>query len=188
MGLEDAHRGFTRANSPEGNRLCATLAISRRWAVPRTRILVAEQPNDQDYGCILGEPAERMDKLTRAEFESRLHAIVEPQVLVRQVYVLTGAGVSSQLRRSKKGEPEMADARGGSIIGTSRSMSDIARSLEPMLDAAVVDETGLTGRFDYSALTKLRGEDAAIDWAHQLGLELTEAVQPIEMLVVRRTQ
>jgi hypothetical protein len=181
-------RRFTHWDSPEGIRLALISVIARSWDVPRSRVLFAEKIDVNPEGRNPVDFTRANDKLSLSEIQSLFHVVIEPQTLDRQVYVLTGAGVSSQLQRAKTNEPSMADALGGSIIGASRTMSDIARSLEPELEAAVVDETGLTGKFDYSALTKLRGEDAAIDWAHQLGLELTEAVRPIEMLVVRRTQ
>jgi uncharacterized protein (TIGR03435 family) len=67
-------------------------------------------------------------------------------------------------------------------------MKDIAGAFEGLLNIPVVDETGLKGTYNYSALTKLPAAEAPFDLAHQLGLELTEAERPIEMLVVRKVQ
>jgi uncharacterized protein (TIGR03435 family) len=52
----------------------------------------------------------------------------------------------------------------------------------------VIDETGMKGTYNYSASTKLAGTDAAFDIAHQLGLELTPASRPVDVLVVRKVQ
>ena len=181
-------RFFTRWDSPQGIHLSLISDIARSWAVPRSHVLFAEKVEENAEVRNPMDFAHGMDKHSHAEIESLFHVVIEPQMLDRQVYVLTGSGLSSQMQRSKTIEPEMSDALGGSIIGISRSMNDIARSFEPRLGSPVVDETGLIGKFDYSAYSKLEGRAAAIDWAHQLGLELTEATRPIEMLVVRGTQ
>ena len=67
-------------------------------------------------------------------------------------------------------------------------MQDIARAFEGLLKVPVVDGTGLERKFNYSASSKLSESGAAFDMAHQLGLELTEAERPIELLVVRKVQ
>jgi len=51
----------------------------------------------------------------------------------------------------------------------------------------VVEQTGLKGKYDYFAASKLHAE-AGFDMAHQLGLTLTKAEQPIEILVVASQQ
>ena len=67
-------------------------------------------------------------------------------------------------------------------------MQDIASAFEGLLNTPVVDGTGLKGKYNYSASSKLSESEAAFDLAHQLGLELKEAEKPIEMLVVRKIQ
>src|SRR5215471_9792814 len=73
-----------------------------------------------------------------------------------------------------------------SIIGTVQTMRDIAREFEGLLNTPVIDSTNLNGKYNYSALSKLSKPESAFDLAHQLGLKLTEATRPIEMLVVRQ--
>ncbi len=75
-----------------------------------------------------------------------------------------------------------------SIVGTAQTMQDIAHAFEGLLNVPVVDETGLKGKYNYSVLSKLSEPEAAFDFAHQLGLELTQAERQIEMLVVRKVQ
>jgi hypothetical protein len=181
-------RRVTFFNSPKAIPHCVARAISRRWAVPFTRVFLEQPTEARSYNCNLAEPVERLDKLTGAEFEAQLHVTIEPQVFLREVYVLTGAGLSSQIRRSLNNEPPVAESLGIGIIGIDQPIGGIVRELEFELEEPVIDETGLTGKVDYSAVYHSRGFRGALDLAHQLGLELTEAVRPIEMLVVRRTQ
>ena len=74
------------------------------------------------------------------------------------------------------------------IIGTAQAMQDIAGVFEGLLNTPVIDGTGLKGKYNYSVMSKLSESEGAFDMAHQLGLELTEAERPIEMLVVRKIQ
>jgi uncharacterized protein (TIGR03435 family) len=58
--------------------------------------------------------------------------------------------------------------------------------LEEGLGDPVIDQTGLTGRYDYFVSTKLQGQESAFDIARQLGLALQKTEQPIEMLTVHK--
>jgi uncharacterized protein (TIGR03435 family) len=75
-----------------------------------------------------------------------------------------------------------------SIVGRARTMQDIARAFEGLLNVPAVDGTGLKGKYNYSASSKLSEPDAAFDLAHQLGLKLTQAESQIETLAVRKVQ
>ncbi len=67
-------------------------------------------------------------------------------------------------------------------------MQDVARDLENQINVPVFDETGLKGTYNYSVASKLSALEAGIDFAHQLGLELTPAERSVEMLVVRKVE
>jgi len=71
-----------------------------------------------------------------------------------------------------------------SLIGTNQTMGDIARQFQDLLKTPVVDETGVEGKYNYSAFSTLPQPDVVFDFAHQLGLELTPAARPVEMLIV----
>jgi len=115
--------------------------------------------------------------------------VVEKEERTERVYMLTPLQKRSpKLQPAINGEKWMCGGGQGSIIGTAQAMPDIARAFEGLLNAPVIDGTGLKGKYNYSALSKLSESEAAFDLAHQLGLALTEAERPIEMLVVRKIQ
>jgi uncharacterized protein (TIGR03435 family) len=93
---------------------------------------------------------------------------------------------ASQLHPAKADDDCMSGVGQGSIIGTARTMHEIARAFEGLLNTPVVDETGLQGKYNYSASSSMRQPEAALEMARQLGLELLPADRPIEMLVVRK--
>src|SRR5262249_34908140 len=103
-----------------------------------------------------------------------------------QVLVLTSHGGSSQIRSAD--EAGLLAIRSGSFIGLGQSTAKIAEALENELRVPVLDETGLNGYFDFSAYSSRQGREAALEWVHQLGLELIEANRPIELLVVRKSR
>jgi uncharacterized protein (TIGR03435 family) len=85
---------------------------------------------------------------------------------------------SSHLQAAQADEPEMTGFGEGSMIGAGRAKRDIAESLQDLLGIPVVDETGLRGKYDYSATSRLTDPDAALDLARQLGFDLKPAEKP----------
>ena len=89
-----------------------------------------------------------------------------------------------------------------SILGDTRTMADLARELSriPLVGTAVLDRTGLTGRFDFelsffpgaaaaAVLPRADGQPslfAALD--EQLGLRLQRTRGPVRVLVVDRVE
>jgi uncharacterized protein (TIGR03435 family) len=74
----------------------------------------------------------------------------------------------------------------GSLIGTAQFLQDIANALEGLLGAPVIDETGLTGKYNYSVSSKMPQPEAVFDFADKLGLKLASAERPIEILMIRK--
>lgn len=83
---------------------------------------------------------------------------------MQRIYVLTARGnPSPQLRPAAGSDEWMTGGGPGTMIGTARTMQEIAESLEGQIQAPVVDETGLKGKYNYSASSKLSGLEAGLD-------------------------
>ena len=78
------------------------------------------------------------------------------------------------------------------MVGGGRSIAQIARVLGGFVGGSVVDQTGLTGTFDFTLhwamgnATPAGGDGPSLFTAiqEQLGLKLVSRVMPIEVLVV----
>jgi uncharacterized protein (TIGR03435 family) len=162
------------------------------WNTPMARIAFPEKLAEGSYDVsahIPGVDRELLLQRVREAVELQFGLRVEREERIERVYMLTALGnPSRQLQPAISGEKWMCGGGQGSIIGTAQAMQDIASAFEGLLNTPVVDGTGLKGKYNYSASSKLSESEAAFDLAHQLGLELTEAERPIEMLVVRKVQ
>jgi uncharacterized protein (TIGR03435 family) len=76
----------------------------------------------------------------------------------------------------------------GSISVFGSTIEDFFKELERGLDRKVVDETHLTGRYDFNVVRGDRTRDEFFDMLReQLGLALTPERRDVPMLVVRST-
>ncbi|MGD1091959.1 MAG: TIGR03435 family protein [Bryobacteraceae bacterium] len=162
------------------------------WSMPIARIVFPEKLPEGNFDVTAHIPVDNHELLTqilREAVEKQFGLRVDREQRTQRVYMLSVPGNPSSKLQPAIGEERVMSGGGqGSIIGTAQTMEDIARALEGLLNVPVVDETGLKGKYNYSALTKLPAAEAPFDLAHQLGLELTEAERPIQMLVVRKVQ
>jgi len=153
------------------------LIIADLWDTPFARIVFPDNLDNASYDVSAYVPVENREvvlDLVRQALETKFGLHIEKNVQDQRVYVLTaGPTISAQIQASREGEDIMTGA-------------DIALSLEGVLDAPVIDKTGWTGRYNYTASSSVSGSEAAFEIARQLGFELTAASQPIEMLVVRK--
>jgi uncharacterized protein (TIGR03435 family) len=112
------------------------------------------------------------------------------------VYILTRGSSKLQLHEPK--DPE-ADARtavtmkqggivDGEAFGQNISMQALAESLSRSLHLPVLDQTGITGRYDFHLdPTDPENHDyaaAVFDAMHRLGLELKKGKGPVDTLVI----
>ena len=114
---------------------------------------------------------------------------VKPRVTLALVMARAGGEPGPQLRRSPRTDCEaVPNARPcggraipGRISATSVTSSDLAALVASTLDYAVVDRTGLTGRFDVRLTwtpSGPRGSSLIIDMEQQLGLKLVPIDTP----------
>jgi uncharacterized protein (TIGR03435 family) len=115
------------------------------------------------------------------------------------VYAITVAKGGSKLEKSKS-DPDALSDQSGHGVGTAQymkftndSMTEFARFLQLMLDGPVVDQTGLSGRYDFTllwtpdAMRDVSTENAPVFVTaiqEQLGLKLVAMHTTADVLVV----
>jgi uncharacterized protein (TIGR03435 family) len=82
---------------------------------------------------------------------------------------------------------ELAQLTGMAAMGS--SMDDLRRALEDGLHRPVVDETGLTGRYDFQVRGEARTTEKFLNMLRdQVGLQVAPGQRSLEMTVVRRRE
>jgi len=165
--------------------------ISDVWETAPTRIVFPENLDDGSYDLSAYIPESNGDvlmRLVRDAVERYFGLSVQKETRTKRVYLLTAVRPSDQLRVAGAGEDPMAGARTQSLIGVARSLRDMADCFEAPLDVPVMDQTGLSGKYDYSVTSELQPPDSVFEMAGQLGLKLTEAERPVEVVVVRKVR
>lgn len=114
------------------------------------------------------------------------------------VYALTVAKSGPKLKSSDPNEPEGIGGGPGNLGATNATMADIAQLLgHGFLDRPVVDQTGLTGRFDLRLRwtpdeVTTQNADAPPDFLtaiqEQLGLKLAAVKAPVDVMVIDRVE
>ncbi len=162
------------------------------WDTPTARTSYPENLDQRNYDVTARLPFADRDllrRLVRKAFETKFGLGIAREVLMQRVYLLTAdPAPSPEMQPAREDDIEMSGLGQASLIGMAQAMQDVARALEGLLNVPVIDETGLKGRYNYSVSSKLSEAEAVFDFAHQLGLELTPAERPIEVLVVRKTR
>ena len=104
-----------------------------------------------------------------------------------EVYELTVK--ESKLEETVSTGGSSASSGPGRMSAVSTSIGGLARSLEGQLKKPVLDETGLTNRYDLQLKWKQEGREVMPEVLieavrSQLGLELTPAKRPVEVVVL----
>ncbi len=160
------------------------------WDVPMYRISLPDNLDAGNYDVIAHIPIADRDLLRKTvqdAIERRFGLQIEKETRIGRVYLQTaGETLPPQLQPAGPGDKWTGGGGQGSIIGTAHTMREIAGMLQDLLGAPVLDETGVQGKYNYSVSSELPLPDAAFEYARQLGLRLTPADRPIEMLIVRK--
>ena len=110
------------------------------------------------------------------------------------VFRLTVKNASADGLRPSESQNGSSESNAGQFSCVNQPLSCLTSMLENQLNVPIIDETGLTGRYDIDLIWDQTGftqqtpdalKQALLD---QLGLELTTARQPIEMLVVQQSR
>jgi uncharacterized protein (TIGR03435 family) len=149
------------------------------WATP------AGQPH---YDVALAAPdltATRRLELLRRGLEETFQLKVHKESRETDVYVLSRRpGMEPKLRPATSGASS-SWGKTGDITAVSRTVPNIQSLAEQALGKTVVNETGLTGRFDFELKWDTAKPQSLIEAVrNQLGLELSSSRRPLEYLVV----
>ncbi len=146
---------------------------------------VVAQPNSEgeEMGALLQQAIKSAFRLT-ARKESKQVDVLLLRVKDPQAQ---GLVISATPGGSSRSGP-------GIIEGINLSIASLASNLEGKLETVVIDETGLTNRYDISLKleeasgTKPNREGLVKALREQLGLELLPERRPVEMLVVEKVK
>ena len=94
-----------------------------------------------------------------------------------------GSGIHPSSVECKIGVPCGTQTINGVMTGVARTMTDLARSLYRFAERRVIDQTGLTGRFDFE-MKWMEGESVFTAIQEQLGLKLEAQRAPVDVVVV----
>jgi uncharacterized protein (TIGR03435 family) len=165
--------------------------VSEAYGVPEKRIeapVWASQAGQGRYDIALAAPA-----LTQAKRQELLQRVLSDTFQIKvhkesremDVYVLQRrAGMEPKLRPAASGASS-SWGKDGDVKAASVPLTRIAVLAEQALNRMTLDETGLTGRFDYELRWDASNPRTLVEAVRtQLGLELVPARRPIEYLVL----
>jgi uncharacterized protein (TIGR03435 family) len=169
------------------------LAKAQDWVNAENYDIVAEPDGEGDPS--IKQWQSMVKKLMTDRFQLKFHFDKREQT----VYLLTVVKTGSKLNRSQS-DPSTSGGMGfgppGHFGATNATMSDIAAALgQGALNRPVVDQTGLTGRFDLRLMwtpdesqSTTESADAPPDLftaiQEQLGLKLVSTKAPVDVLVI----
>ena len=164
---------------------------------PEQMVLPANLPKGQ-FDMLLTVPKNSRE-LLRAEIKKQYGIVAHPETRDTDVIVLKVVNTNAPgIKISAGGGPNIWENRGSlKLIGykiTDPSGFDIAHVIGSFYNQPVIDETGLTDKFDVDAKwngnlrgTALQKEIERV-MREQFGLEVVKDKQPVEMLVVEKTK
>jgi uncharacterized protein (TIGR03435 family) len=134
---------------------------------------------------------EQIPAMLRTLLAQRLQLKVHRESGVLPAYALVVASGGLKIRPSTAGQQPHASAGSGYLEAQATTLADFALSLGGSADRPVVDETGVTGRFDLTLDWAVDGEHETaalpslrVALEEKLGLKLKPCNRPIDMLII----
>lgn len=138
-----------------------------------------------------GDPeGDRGRPMLRSLLEDRFELKVHQEVRQRSVFVLTVSKGGHKLRGAGGGDSFLGRRGQGPITGRNASMAGLAATLSTLMGRKVLDETRLTGIYDFNLdFAPPDAVDSPLPslvtaLQEQLGLGLESTTAPVEVLVV----
>jgi uncharacterized protein (TIGR03435 family) len=194
-------RQFTMANRTVEGMLMFAYGMHKKEIVGAPGWIATERWDVQGVPDVPGGPSLKQAQiLTRKLLAERFGLKVHRETKELAVYAVTVAKGGEKMARSA-GDPngtpdENENSNGGQITMrmTNMSMGEFAPDLGYFLDRPAVDQTGLTGRYDFQLKWTADDSRAPTDGSaapglftaiqQQIGLKLEPVKAPVEVLVV----
>jgi uncharacterized protein (TIGR03435 family) len=169
--------------------------IARIYKVTPSRVVMPSSPDAKqryDFALATAGPEDdaAIDHRIEQAIRARFQIAIAREKRAEDVYVMTapqGPLPAMKVRpapspgRISSGVTITAD----SISADNAAIGDVSQMLEQHLQRTLLDETGLTGRFEFEITGIARGDDAFRNALRdRLGLDLTPARREIEMIIV----
>ncbi len=166
--------------------------LQNAYLIREPRIVYSGKPPEGTYDYIVTVPDHQLQAL-QAAIKKKFGLVGRKEMRDTDVLVLR---VARQNAPGLKSTPEprainLNNASAGQFIIRNEPMANITHSLELYLKTPLIDETGLTGRYDVELTWDATEQDYNPDGMRQaildqLGLELVADHQTIEVLVVEK--
>ncbi|HLX45760.1 MAG TPA: TIGR03435 family protein [Bryobacteraceae bacterium] len=191
--------GATQPNSFTARGYTLQQMIARLNKVTPSRVVmpvvipvVLDTKQRYDFALVTPGPEDdaAIDHRIEQAIRARFHIAIAREKRTVEVYVMTAPHGPSPAMKVRPAPASGSISSGvtitaDSISATNAAMEDISRMLEQHLQRTLLDETGLTGRYDFEIKGIARGDDAFRSALRdRLGLDLTPARREIEMIIV----
>lgn len=153
------------------------------------RILLTTPLPDATYDFI-SNPRSDADKALQEEITRHFGLIAHREIIETNALLLTLRNRNApELKITSNPNGQNNSNRNpfnGSYLCENMPLSDLARFLEDFLQVPVVDQTGLTNRFDIEFIGGSTPEQMKQTVLKEVGLELVPGQAPVELLVVEK--
>ncbi len=180
-----------------GVRAQDVVAAAYGFLTPARIIIPSKLPATRyDFIACLPGGADANEKALQAEVKRKFGVVGKTETREADVWLLkviyqNAPGLKLNTKDGDNGNGFSPDS--GRFHGWNETMFGVAAGLEYLANTPIIDETGLTNRFDFDLNCKQtdvenKNWDTVNQALDQLGLELVPTNMPIEMLVVEKTQ
>jgi uncharacterized protein (TIGR03435 family) len=173
--------------------LSLTQLIAKAYRVPPSRIVLEGEMPSAKYDLVAkpsSTGADHMPGILQQAIEATFGVVVKRERRQMDVYILRAIGPAAALRPTVSTGGQSLFNGPGEWQAVNVSLADVASTLENFLGRVVIDETALTGNYDFDLTWQPAGADdtdrmlAAL--RTQLNLEVMPGRQEVEVLVVTR--
>ena len=140
-----------------------------------------------------GASSKQMPEMLQTLLAQRFKLAFHRETRTLPLYYLVTAKGGPKLHEAPGGGNSSTNSRGGHLTAQHTSMAELGDSLSRHLGRAVVDQTGLTGAFDFTLDYAADDADTSrpsifTALQEQLGLRLEATKGPVEVLVIDRAE